>query len=376
MRKTVLLTLFVLLVAFLVTSCRPPELEGAFVDYKAKRLDNALKLAIEATEKYPTNPEAPYLLGKIYGEKDMYGEMIGAFDKSVERSTQFEKDINNLKLYYFQNEYKKGYDNYVSYQDMVDDTSAKALKLLDMSIKHAKNASLVDPSDYRPVKLTGLAYNYKKEDDNAIEYFKKLTEIKPDTVDAWYQIGRVYFNTREYEKAAEYNKKAVEMDNTFTPAIELLAFSYESLKDTTNAVKIYKMASEIEPKNVSYLFNLGLIYNKMATNAGEDENVKIKNFAEAEQLFTKAITLDPEELDSYQRELFDNNLEIMYTLNCIAQIQQKKFEECKQTALDGIDVFPDSGELYEFLAICYANLGDRDKAKEAQARAKQLKEEE
>ena len=83
MRKTVLLTFLILLAAFLITSCRPPELEGAFVDYKAKRLDNALKLAIEATEKYPTNPEAPYLLGKIYGEKEMYSEMVEAFDKST-----------------------------------------------------------------------------------------------------------------------------------------------------------------------------------------------------------------------------------------------------------------------------------------------------
>ena len=277
-------------------------------------------------------------------------------------------------MYYFQSEYKRGYDNYVSYQEMAGDTTAKAFKLLDMSIKHSKNASLVDPGDYRPVKLTGLAYNYKNEDDNALEYFKKLTTINPDTVDAWYQIGRVYFNIRDYEKAAEYNKKAVEIDKTFIPAVELLAFSYESLKDTVNSIKTYRMASEIEPNNISYLFNLGLIYNKMATNISGDSDAKMKNFAEAEQLFTKAISIDPGELDSYQRELFDSNLEIMYTLNCIAQIQQKKFEECKQTALDGIEVYPDSGELYEFLAICYANLGESDKANEAQERSKQLRD--
>ena len=154
-------------------------------------------------------------------------------------------------------------------------------------------------------------------------------------MDGWYQTGRVYFNTKQYDKAAEFNKKALEIDNSFIPAVELLAFSYESLKDTVNAIKTYKQASEIDPQNVSYLFNLGLIFNKQAANASENEEEKIKYYSMAEEQFSKAINLNPEELDSYQRQLFDSNLEIMYSLNCIAQIQQKKFEECKNTALTG-----------------------------------------
>jgi len=372
MKKILFLTVLLLSFTIMLTSCRPPELEGAFVDFNAKRYDNALKLAIEATDKYPTNPEAPFLLGKIYAEKEMFGEMVDAFNKSLERGSEFESQIKEFKQYYFQNEYKKAYDNYVSYQDMSGDTTEKAMKLLDLSIKHSKNASLIVPDDYRPIKLTGLAYNYKDENDLAIDYFKKLTELKPDTTDSWYQVGRVYFNNHQYEKAAEYNKKAVEIDPSFIPAVELLAFSYESLKDTVNSIKTYKMASEVDPNNVSYIFNLGLIYNKQASSASDNAE-KIRLYGLAEEQFSKAITLNPEDLDSYQRQLYDGNLEIMYTLDCIAQIQQKKFEDCKNTALSGLDLFPDSSELYEFLAICYANLGETAKAKEAQERAKQLK---
>lgn len=374
MRKLYLLTLIVLITAFFLSSCRPPELEGAFVDYKAKRLDNALKLAMEATDKYPDNPEAPYLLGKIYGEKEMFPEMVEAFSKSVQRSPQFEKDMDNQKLYYFQTEYKKAYDNYISYQEIAGDTSVKAMKLLDMAIKHSLNAHVIDPKDYRPLKLTGLAHNYKKEDDQAIHYFTKLTELKPDTVDAWYQLGRVYFNERNFTESVKHNKKAIEIDPSFIPAVELLAFSYESLKDTVNAIKTYQMASQIEPNNVSYLFNLGLIYNKKAANAGDNVDEKNKNYAEAEVLFSKAIELDPDQLDSYQRDLYDSNLQIMYSLKCIAQLQQRKFEECRQTAAQAVERFPDSADLYEYLAIAYANLGDTVKAKEAQEKAKQLKE--
>ncbi|HES60182.1 MAG TPA: hypothetical protein ENO18_07110, partial [Caldithrix sp.] len=90
MRKSFSFILFGLLLFIILTSCRPPELEGAYVDYNAKRMDNALELAKQATEKYPDNPEAPYLLGQIYGEKGMFKEMMESFDKSLNISTQYE----------------------------------------------------------------------------------------------------------------------------------------------------------------------------------------------------------------------------------------------------------------------------------------------
>ena len=42
MKKLFLLFVPILVLA-LLSSCRPPELEGAFVDYNAGRYDNALK---------------------------------------------------------------------------------------------------------------------------------------------------------------------------------------------------------------------------------------------------------------------------------------------------------------------------------------------
>jgi|GEM_PF-1585717 len=373
MKKLSLVLILLLGATILLTSCRPPELEGAFVDYKARRMENALKLAIEATDKYPDNAEAPFLLGKIYGEMNKFPEMVDAFGKSLQRSSQHEKEINDLKLFYFQTEYVKGYDNYIAYQQTGGDTSAKAIQLLDMAIKRCQNAAAIDPTDYRPVKLIGLSFNYKNEEEEALKYFHKLTELKPDTADAWYQIGRVYFNSRNFEKAAEYNSKTMELDPSFIPAIELLAFSYESLKDTANAILTYRRASEIEPNNVSFLFNLGLIYNRQATTADDGSEERLKYYADAEELFGRAINLDPDQLDSYQRSLFDGNLEIMYSLKCIAQLQQRKFESCKNTALQGLEIFPDSSELYEFLAIAYAIMGESEKAKAAEERAQQLK---
>ena len=373
MRKSITFILFGLFTLFVLTSCRPPELEGAYVDYNQKRFDEALELAKEATEKYPTNAEAPYLLGRIYGEKGMFKEMVESFEKSLSISTQYEKEIKETKIYYFQTEYKNAYDNYVSYQKISGDSSEKAIKVLDNAIKHAENASIIDPSDYSSVKLAGLAANYKNDNDVAEKMFTKLTKINPDTVDGWFWLGRLYFNKQDYQKAIECNKKANEIDKTYVPALELLAFSYENIKDTVNTIKSYKEAIEADPKNVSYLFNLGLVYNKLATSSKKASEEYKSNYANSEKYFSQAIDLDPDELDDYQRSLYDSNLEILYSLKCVAQIQQRKFEEASQTAQEGIDNFPDSADLYEYLAISLSNLGKTKEAEAANKRAIQLK---
>ena len=374
MRKILAFLIFSVFAVYLLTSCRPPELEGAYVDYNAKRIDSAIELAKEATDKYPDNAEAPYLLGLIYGEKGMFTEMVQSFDKSLERNPeQFKKEINDSKNYYFQTEYKNAYDSYVSYQNNSANKTDTTYKALDNAIKHAENASIIEPNDYSSVKLAALAANYKNDTDTAIKKFQLLTNIRPDTVDGWFQLGRAYFNAKDYESAIKYNKKALELDNKYVPSLELIAFSYESLKDTVNAIDAYKAAIDVDPNNISYLFNLGLIYNKRAAAAPAGSKTLMDNYANAEKYFSQAIHIDPDELDEFQRSLYDANLEILYSLTCVAQIQQRKFAEAKETAQSGIDYFPDSADLYDYLSICEANLGNKKEAKEASDKANQLR---
>ena len=406
MRKIFIFFTFIIFALSVLTSCRPPELEGAYVDYNNDRKDSALELAKEATEKYPDNAEAPYLLGRIYGEKAMYKEMVESYNKSLQRSDEFKDDIEQSKLYYFQSEYKKGYDNFVNYQNAAGDTSEQTMQLLKSAYEHAKNASIIRPNDYSTVKLAALAANYQDDYDKAKEEFQELTKIRPDTVDGWFQLGRLYFNEKNYKKAIEYEKKAFDVDSNFVPAMELIAFAYENLNDTTNAIDAYKKAISLDPNNISYLFNLGLIYNKQAATAGS-EDVQKEKYAMAEKYFASTYnseafirgclqdlveqTLYQKGLleiiiinsgsqqneraivEDFQRTLYDSNLEILYSLTVVAQIQQRKFKEALATAQEGLDYFPDSADLYEYISICQSNLGNAKAAQEANDRAEQLR---
>ena len=65
----------------------------------------------------------------------------------------------------------------------------------------------------------GAAYNYKKEYNNAIDYYYKSIEIQlkilgydhPNTETSYTNIGSVYNYKGEYDNAIDYYKKSIEI---------------------------------------------------------------------------------------------------------------------------------------------------------------------
>ncbi len=158
MKRTALLFITALVGLSMLVSCRPAELEGAFVEYKANRFDKALELAQLSTEKYPQNGEAWLLLGRLYGKKDQFGKMVDAFDKAVEMNPQYAVTVKNEKIYYFQINFNKGVNNYNTFTKLEDHKSEKAIKTIDQAIEGFSNANLIK-TDYTATNLLASCYN-------------------------------------------------------------------------------------------------------------------------------------------------------------------------------------------------------------------------
>ena len=99
--KYLVLISIMLIFAISLTSCRPPELEGAIVHYNSGRNDQAYDLALSASEKYPDNAEVWYYLGEIQGKKNMVKEMMESFTKSLAISNSQSSKIAAAKTTYF-----------------------------------------------------------------------------------------------------------------------------------------------------------------------------------------------------------------------------------------------------------------------------------
>ncbi len=152
MKKLMLMLSASLLIISVLTSCRDPLLEGAFVDFNAGRFDKAMVLALEATEKNPNNSEAWCLLGKLQGKKDLIKEMMESFGKSLAIDTKFANDIEQEKSYYFQTSFNNGAKNYNVYNKSEDKKSEKAVKALNEAIKNFSNADIIK-KDFKTITL-------------------------------------------------------------------------------------------------------------------------------------------------------------------------------------------------------------------------------
>ena len=116
MKQLYLISLILIVIlSMLFSGCRPPELEGAIVHFKAGRDDQAYELAHEATTKYPDNPEAWYYLGQIQGKMGNVDEMVISFDKSVALANTYQKEIEQAKQSYFSKFYNDGVNAYNSF---------------------------------------------------------------------------------------------------------------------------------------------------------------------------------------------------------------------------------------------------------------------
>lgn len=350
--------IFVIVLSITHTSCRPPELEGAVVHYKAGRLDQAYELAQEAAQKYPDNPEAWYYLGELQGKKGMIEEMLGSFDKSLALKNTFEKEINVTRAMTFNNFFNEGVATYNAFIKIEDKEGEQAKKLLEKEIKSFQNAILVK-DDYMANRLTSVAYQFLGDDENSLKYLESAANIAPDSVQAWLELGFYYNRKQDYVKAAENFKKGIEIDPDNAESWTLYAQALDFSGEKKEAVDAYLKAMEKNPTERAIPFNLGLIYNKKA-NETEDEVEKKSLYQESIKYFYKVYELDPELKDVY---------DLLTTL----LLTTERHDEAEKILKEGIERFPESSSMWQNISFLYAKQGRKDEAEAAYKRSQELK---
>ncbi len=188
----VLFIFAVILVYLSVTGfqCASAEVTGAKVYMQRQDWYNAEKQLLKEVENNPKNAEAWFLLGYVRGEQKNYTGMLEAFNKSLEISNQFEKDINNFKLKYWVDNFNAGVSYFTRYQNNRD-----SVQYIEKAIESFKTATLIIPDSASAYK--NLAYSYLSKEDiaSAVEPLKKAVELsKEKDVDAMKMLGKIYYD--------------------------------------------------------------------------------------------------------------------------------------------------------------------------------------
>jgi len=354
--------IFMLILSLALTSCRPPELEGAIVHFKQGRTDQSYGLALEATNKYPTNAEAWFWLGKIQGKKGMIEEMMVSFNNSISIEKTFEGEIELEKATYFSKFYNDGVSTYNSFIKLEPENrkSDAATKTLNTVITDFTKAIMIK-NDFMANRLIAVSYQNLDDSANELKYLEAAYKIKPDTVLTSVELGYYYMQQKDFNKAADYYSQGLTIEPNNVECLTLRAQNLDFAGRQDDAIEAYKIAIEKNPNEKALPFNLGLILNKKA-NAIENDDAKKKQFySEAVFYFQKSHELDPE-----LREVYD--------LLSALLLQLERYPEAEQLLKVGLQNFPESSSIWQNWSYLQARLGNIEEAKKAYERSKQLQE--
>ncbi len=361
MRSYTVFFAFLFSFILLLNGCRPPELEQGVIDYNAGRYDNALNEVVVATEKYPGNEEAWYYLGEIQGRKGMIKEMVESFNKSLAIKNTFQAQIELSQNNYHSKFYNDGVSTYNAMIKVTDKQSPEGIKKIDRVIQNFSNALYIK-NDYMSNRLIAIAYQFKNDDENSLNFLKSAAEAAPDTIAAWTDLGYYYQRKKEFALAAEHFKKGLETNPNDSECLIRYAESLDMGDKKDEAIEAYKIASKRVPDEKAIPFNLGLLLFKKATGSEEDEAKKKEFMKEAVVYFEKAQKLDP-------------NIKEVYDLLGTLLLQLGEFDRAKELLEQGVEIFPNSSSVWQNLSFLYAKMGDKKKAEEAFKLSKELVDE-
>jgi tetratricopeptide (TPR) repeat protein len=356
--KYFILILIMIIFSISLTSCRPPELEGAIVHYNSGRNDQAYDLALSASEKYPDNAEVWYYLGEIQGKKNLVKEMMESFAKSLAISNSQASKIEAAKTTYFGKYFNDGAAAYNTYLKFEDKESEAALNKLE-SMRDNFMKVLMIRDNYMAHRMIAISYQTLKDDENALKYFRSAAESDPDTVLAWLDLGFYYARLKDYNQAAENFGKGLEVSPNHTECLTLYAQNLDFADRQDEAVEAYKTAIEKNKKEKAIPFNLGLLLNKQANQAKDDVEKNKALMSEAIKYFLMAVDLDPQLKDAYD-------------LAAALLLQMERYQEAEKLLDKGVINFPESASMWQNYSYLHAKLGNKEKAEDAYKRSQEL----
>ena len=204
----------------------PNEKVGYFLGkiyYDKDDYGQAIKYLQIAEKEEPKNAEIPYLIARSYADMMNYKLSVPYFDKAITLAPEKNNWIYELGLiYYAMNADKEslkyillaGERGYKKDNDYMENLGVAYLNVgkLEEAMTILKDILVKKPSDMNILNMVAEAYYYSGKYQDAIDYWDKVLTYDKTNAQSLYMIGMSYQKKGEKEKGVALCDKAIEMD--------------------------------------------------------------------------------------------------------------------------------------------------------------------
>jgi eukaryotic-like serine/threonine-protein kinase len=219
------------------------------------------------------------------------------------------------------------------------------------AIAELNRAQALAPNSDDVYRRLGSAYLVSGNAPRAIEAYQKAIELNPYYWVNQNSLGRSYYQVGEYQKALDAFEKASQLEPDVNTPLENAGGVLVQQGKYGEAIGYLERAIKIEPDSAGYS-NLGTAY------------LSLKRYAEASQVYEKAVALDPSNMT------LTDNLADAYHLSGQAEKAQATYQQAISLGYKELQTNPrDAGVMAE-IALAYAKIGKAQEATDFIRRAR------
>jgi tetratricopeptide (TPR) repeat protein len=246
----------------------------------------------------------------------------------------------------------------------------------DSALYWFTQAYALDSGQVNLVQSIAYSHIQLKDWGNSIVFFKKLLNLSPDDINTILNIAVCFNNMQMFDSVLAYNHKAISIDSSIASAFfdigQIWLFRSQTYSDS---IKFFRQENnESEADKYQSLQNASLdssaFYYCYAAKADTNDAVALEqcavvtmilgNYEDASMQFKKLTEMSPQVFD------FWVNLG-----DCLIQLRQ--FKDAIEPYEKALEIDPNDVKLWEVLLSLYETQGFPDKARNAEAKIKELK---
>jgi arylsulfatase A-like enzyme/Tfp pilus assembly protein PilF len=117
--------------------------------------------------------------------------------------------------------------------------------------------------------------------DKGVALLRNVVTQDPNVIDAWFALGNMHFREAKYPQAIEYFRRVLELKPDYDIAVVNMAHAYRQIGNDEAAMAGYERYLQIDPKDAYVRYQIGEVFLERG------------DIARAEAVFNQALALDP-----------------------------------------------------------------------------------